>query len=105
VTLWTHGLPTTPQLPLDAWHLDVTPPQLTLPVTSTQALVHGPICRLPTRRVHRRSVRTAADLPWGTGRVVLRLQVRQCFCANGRCTRRILTERLGPLGFCCKKCR
>ena len=38
-----------------------------------------------------------ADLPGGPWRVVLRLHVRKFFCANGRCTRRILTERLAPL--------
>jgi len=71
--------------------------QLTLRVTSTQALVHGPICRFPTRRVHSRYVRTVADLPWASWRVVLHLQVRKFFCANGRCPRRIFTERLAPL--------
>src|SRR5262249_60324423 len=70
--------------------------QLTLRVTSTQALVHGPICRFPTRRVHSRYVRTVADLPWASWRVVLHLQVRKFFCANGRCPRRIFTERLPP---------
>jgi len=38
-----------------------------------------------------------ADLPWGPWRVVLRLQVRKFFCVNGRCARRIFTERLAPL--------
>jgi transposase len=38
-----------------------------------------------------------ADLPWGPWRVVLRLQGRKCFCANGRCARRIFTERLALL--------
>src|SRR5262245_20747811 len=71
--------------------------QLTLRVTSTQALVHCPICRFPTRRVHSRYVRTVADLPWASWRVVLHLQVRKFFCANGRCPRRIFTERLAPL--------
>jgi len=37
------------------------------------------------------------ELPWGPWRVVLHLQVRKFFCANGRCTRRLLTERLAPL--------
>jgi transposase len=97
VTLLTHLLPTTSWLHLDAWHMDDPTTQLTLQVTSTQTLVHCPICRFPTRRVHRRDVRTVADLPWGPWRVVLHLQVRKFFCANGRCTRRIFTERLAPL--------
>jgi transposase len=97
MTLFTRLLPATPQLHLDAWHMDDTATQLTLQVTSTQALVHCPVCRFPTRRIHSRYVRTVADLPWGPWRVVLHLQVRKFFCANGRCTRRIFTERLSSL--------
>lgn len=97
MTLLTRLLPNALLLHLDAWHMDDTATQLTLRVTSTQALVHCPICRFPTRRVHSRYVRTVADLPWGAWRVVLHLQVRKFFCANGRCTRRIFTERLAPL--------
>jgi transposase len=97
VILLTHWLSTTPQLHLDTWHMDALTTQLTLQMTSTQALVHCPICRLPTRRVHSRYVRTVADLPWASWRVVLHLQVRKFFCANGRCPRHIFTERLWPL--------
>jgi transposase len=93
----THLLSTTPQLHLDTWHMDTLTAQLTLQVTSTQALVHCPLCRFPTRRVHSRYVRTVADLLWASWRVVLHLQVRKFFCSNGRCPRRIFTERLGPL--------
>ena len=49
------------------------------------------------RRIHSRYIRTVADLPWGPCRVVLHLQVRKFFCANGRCPRRLFTERLLPL--------
>jgi len=84
-------------LHLDAWHMDDTSTQLTLRVTSTQALVHCPVCRFPTRRIHSRDVRTVADLPWGPWRVVLHLHVRKFCCANGRCIRRIFTERLASL--------
>src|SRR5919106_2247559 len=76
--------------------MDALTTQLTLRVTSTPALVPCPICRVPTRRVHRRDVRTVADLPWASWRVGLPLQVRQCFCANGRCPRRMFTERRSP---------
>jgi transposase len=93
----TRLLPDASQLHLDAWHMDDTTTQLTLQVTSTQALVHCPVCRFPTRRVHSRYVRTVADLPWGPWHVVLYLHVRKFFCANGRCPRRIFTERLAPL--------
>jgi transposase len=97
VTLFTRLLPDVAQLHLDAWHMDDLTTQLTLRVTSTQALVHCPVCWFPMRRVHSRYVRTLADLPWGSWRVVLHLQVRKFFCANGRCTRCIFTERLAPL--------
>jgi transposase len=86
-----------PPLHLSTWHIDDTTTRLTLRVTSTQALVHCPVCRFPARRIHSRSVRRVADLPWGPRRVVLHLHVRKFFCANGRCTRRIFTERLAPL--------
>jgi transposase len=97
VTLLNRLFPDVSLLHLDAWHLDDTTTQLTLRVTSMQALVHCPVCRFPTRRVHSRYVRTVADLPWGPWHVVLHLQVRKFFCANGRCPRRIFTERLAPL--------
>ena len=97
MTLFTRLFPDAAQLHLDAWQMDDTTTQLMLRVTSTQALVHCPVCRFPTRRVHSRYVRTLADLPCGPWRVVLHLQVRKFFCANGRCTRRIFTERLAPL--------
>jgi transposase len=97
VILLTHLLSTTPQSHLDTWHMDALTTQLTLQVTSTQALVHYPICRLPTRRVHSRYIRTVTDLPWASWRVGLHLQVRKFFSTNGRCPRRIFTERLWPL--------
>jgi transposase len=77
--------------------MDDTTTQLPLPVSSTQALVHCPVCRFPTRRVHRRDSRTVAELPWGPWHGMLDLPVRKFFCANGRCPRRIFTERLWPL--------
>jgi transposase len=87
-------LPHSSPLHLESWHLDEATAQLTLHVTSTQALVHCSVCRFPTRRIHSHYRRTLADLPWARVRVVLRLDVRKFFCANGRCTRRIFTERL-----------
>jgi transposase len=77
--------------------MDDTTTQLTLRLTSMQALAHCPVCRFPTRRIHSRDVRTVADIPWGPWRVVLHLRVRKFFCANGRCPRRLFTERLTPL--------
>jgi transposase len=97
VTLLSCLFPAVPPLHLDAWHMDDAERRLTLQVTSTRALVDCPVCQLPTRRIHSRYVRTVADLPWGPWRVVLHLHVRKFFCANGRCTRHIFTERLAPL--------
>jgi transposase len=74
--------------------MDAATAQVTLQVKSTQVRVHCPVCRFPTRRIHSRYRRTVADLPWAHYRVVLQLSVRKFFCANGRCTRRIFTERL-----------
>jgi transposase len=88
--LLLHGFP----LHLETWHLDEGAAQLTLRVTSRQALGHCPVCRFPTRRIHSYYERILADLPWAHLRVVLQLRVRKFFCANGRCTCRIFTERL-----------
>ena len=77
--------------------MDDAEKRLTLHVTSTRALVDCPVCQFPTRRIHSRYVRTVADLPWGPWWVVLHLHGRKFFCTNGRCTRRMFTERLAPL--------
>jgi transposase len=97
VTLFSRLLPQASLLRLDAWQMDHMARQLTWRVTSTQAAVYCPVCRFPTQRVHSRYARTVAALPWGSWRVVLHLRVRKFFCANGRCPRRIFTERLAPL--------
>jgi transposase len=87
-------LPQAPVLHLETWQIDATTAQVTLRVQSTQTLVHCPVCRFPTRRIHSRYQRTVADLPWAHYRIVLQLGVRKFFCINGRCTRRVFTERL-----------
>jgi transposase len=97
VTLLSCVFPAAPPLHLDAWQMDDAAKRLTLHVTSTRALVDCPVCRVPTQRIHSRYVRTVADLPWGSWRVMLHLHVRKFFCANGCCPRRIFTERLAPL--------
>jgi transposase len=97
VTRLTRLLPGAFLLHFDAWRMDDTATQLTIEMTSTQTLVYCPTCRFPTRRVYSRNGRRVADLPWGPWRVVLHLRVRKFFCANGRCPRRIFTERLLPL--------
>jgi transposase len=87
-------LPQAPQLHMKTWQIDAAAGQVTLQVRSTQTLGHCPVCRCPTRRIHSHYTRTVADLPWAHYRVVLQLGVRKFFCANGRCPRRIFTERL-----------
>jgi transposase len=87
-------LPQASLLYLETWQIDPATAQVTLRVQSTETLVHCPVCQFPTRRIHRRYTRTVADLPWAHYRVVLQLSVRKFCCANGRCTRRIFTERL-----------
>jgi transposase len=87
-------LPQVSLLHLETWQIDTASAQVILRVQSTQTLVHCPVCQFPTRRIHSRYTRTVADLPWAHCRVVWQLSVRKFFCANGRCTRRIFTERL-----------
>jgi transposase len=87
-------LPQASLLRLEAWQIDTVTAQVTLRVQSTDTLVHCPDCQFPTRRIHSRYTRTVADLPWAHYRVVWQLRVRKFFCANGRCTRHIFTERL-----------
>jgi transposase len=87
-------LPQAPLLRLETWQIDTASAQVTLRVQSTQTRGHCPVCRCPTRRIHSRYTRTVADLPWAHCRVVWQLCVRKFFCTNGRCTRRIFTERL-----------
>jgi transposase len=63
-------LPQGVPLHLETWHLHEVAAQLTLRVTSIQDLVHCPVCRFPTRRIHRYDQRTLAELPWAHLRVV-----------------------------------
>jgi len=90
-------LATSPSLHLETWSLEETTAQLTVRLTAMPPLVHCPVCRFPTRRIHSHYTRTVADLPWAHLHVVLQVGVRKFFCANGRCTRRIFTERLPQL--------
>jgi transposase len=90
-------LPKSPPLHLETWSVDEATAQLTIQVTSTRPLGHCPVCRCSTRRIHSRYERTVADLSWAHLRVTVRLRVRKFFCTNGRCLRRIFTERLPQL--------
>ena len=67
---------------------------ITLFVSSAQAIVNCPSCHTVTSKVHSRYERAAADLPWESIPVRLRLRVRKFFCLNSECQRRIFCERL-----------
>jgi transposase len=53
-----------------------------------------PVCGEPAERIHSRSTRTLADLPWARFAVRFHLHVRRFFCENPSCPRRIFAERL-----------
>ena len=53
-----------------------------------------PLCGASSARLHSRSVRQVADLPWFEIAVRLHLQVRRFFCDQPACPRVIFTERL-----------
>jgi transposase len=86
--------PEAPSRHRETWQIDAATAQVTRQAQSTPMRVHCPVCRFPARGIPRRYRRTVADLPWAHYRVVLQLGVRKFFCANGRCPRRIFTERL-----------
>ncbi len=52
------------------------------------------MCGTWSEAVHSRYQRTIAALPWGRQAVQLRLRVREFFCRQPTCSRRIFTERL-----------
>jgi len=68
---------------------------LTLAVTDPQAVC--PDCLQPTLRVHGRSWRTLADLPWAATPVQLRVHVRRFWCETPRWARTTFPERLPEL--------
>ena len=88
-----HVLPNTTPLQLDTWHLDDAHAQITLRLSSTQAALRCLGCDVPTRYVHSHYTRTLADLPSGGFGITWRFRVRQLFCRNPACSRRIFTER------------
>src|SRR5438445_3275754 len=67
---------------------------ITLILQTTIAEAICPTCGQGSRRVHSRSRRTVADLPWLGLPVRLRLWCRKFFCDRPDCPRRIFTERL-----------
>src|SRR5215469_13646140 len=74
--------------------LDASQAAIAAVVTTTAQEAACPLCHRCSTRIHSRSVRTVADLPWMGCAVRLELHVRRFFCANPECTRQIFTERL-----------
>ena len=83
-----HLLPGSASLQLRSWLLDEAKTHIKLSVSSTQPVVHCPICDHSTHRIHSHYERTLADLPWADYSITLELQVRKFFCINAgvRCT-------------------
>ena len=63
-------------------------------VETTAAEAICPLCQCHCERVHSRSIRHVADLPWAGWAVRLELHVRRFFCHHQACERQIFTERL-----------
>lgn len=94
LALLTRFLPDRTTLALEAWHGDEAAAQITLDTISTRSQGSCPLCHVQTTRVHSRSTRTVADVPWGASAVRLHLRVRQFFCDHPTCPRQSFTERL-----------
>ncbi len=74
--------------------LDASTTTIIVKVATTSPAAACPLCQRWSDRVHSRSVRQMADLPWMGCAVRLELQVRRFFCTNPACARQIFTERL-----------
>jgi transposase len=74
--------------------LDGSSATITARVTTTAEEAQCPLCHQRSARLHSRSVRTVADLPWMGCAVRLELHTRRFFCPNAECARQIFTERL-----------
>ena len=67
---------------------------LTLVVRTKQRAAACPRCGEPSRRIHSRYTRRAADLPWHGVAVRLELHARRFFCDRDPCPQRVFCERL-----------
>jgi hypothetical protein len=79
-------------LGLRVHQLIVTSNELMLIMASSRSEACCPLCKQKTERMHSRSTRTLQDLPWGTLRVQLQVQVHRFFCQNPTCPRKITTR-------------
>ena len=81
-------------LGLRVHQLIVTSDELRLIMASPRSEACCPLCGQKTQRMHSRYTRTLQDLPWGTLRVQVQVQVHRFFCQNPTCPRKIFTEPL-----------
>jgi transposase len=91
-------MPTTPLFPLpeglELTSISDTPEELLICVTSHRPSSLCPLCSTPSSAIHSDYCRHPRDLPC-TGRPIrLVLTVRQFFCRNPDCSRKVFTERL-----------
>jgi transposase len=80
--------------PLHVETLTIETHHLTLGALVTTPTASCPTCAQPAHRLHSRSRRTLADLPWAALPVRLALQVRRFFCDTPSCGRQTCTERV-----------
>src|SRR6185437_3384609 len=70
------------------------PGRLMVVATARQSEAACPGCGVPSRRVHSRSERELADLPWHGLSIAIRVRVRRFVCDTPGCARSICCERL-----------
>jgi len=87
-------LPDPTTLHLDDIQIDDTTHAITMHVVATTDHAWCPMCGTQTSRVHSRSIRTLADLPWADWAVHVQITVRKFRCLEDRCACRIFTERI-----------
>lgn len=88
-------LPAPNRLHLD--YLSAFDDVITMVVATIGDEARCPLCDQVSARIHSHYTRLAADLPWNSVAVRLRLTTRRFFCANDECHRKIFTERLPEL--------
>jgi hypothetical protein len=69
---------------------------LAMAVVSVRLSSCCPLCAQASSQVHSRDQRTLRDVACGGRKVVLHLSVRQFFCRNPDCARKVFSERLSP---------
>ncbi|WP_244422555.1 transposase family protein [Ktedonobacter racemifer] len=69
---------------LEIHELLITSEELTLVLASLQSLASCPVCGQETRRLHSTYMRTLQDLPWGSLRLQLHVQVHRFFLPESR---------------------